>query len=108
MYTDRRFKYKVLEVRLHQELGGWLTPGDVETILKHLAAEEGITPDSVIEISISIGYNYGHITRVSMINPDGSAKIVAYYKFSESSDHCRGTIDDEDEMEEEAPWCIRV
>lgn len=108
MYIDKRFKYKDLEVRLHQDLGRWFTPGDIETILKHLAAEEGLTPDSVIEISVSIGYYYGHITRVSMINPNGSAKIVAYYKFSESSDHLRNSIDDEDDMEEEAPWCIRV
>lgn len=107
MYIDKQFKYKNLDVILHRDLSRWFIPEDVETIKNHLAAEEGITPDSTIEINVSMGYDYGHITRVSMINPDGSAKIVAYYKFAGSHEELRSNIEEED-MEEEAPWCIRV
>lgn len=103
MYIDKRFKYKNLDAKLHRDLVEWFTPGDAEIIKKHLAAEEGITPDTTVEISSSIGYQYGYITRVSIINPDGSTKIVAYYKFAESGQILRNNISEED-MEEEAPW----
>lgn len=108
MWTEKRFNYIDLDKILRQNFNEWLTPEAGEFIKKHLAAEEGLTSTSIIEIGVSVGYDFKHQTRVTIIRPHGAPVIVGVYSFSDSwEDFCLSHEDDKD-YENEAPWCIRL
>lgn len=108
MWTEERFNYGNLDKVLRQNFNEWLTPEEGEMIKRHLAAEEGLTPTSIIEIGVSAGYKYCHQTRVTIIRPHGAPILVGVYKFSDSWANFRLNHSDDDDYEDEAPWCIQV